>query len=80
VKTDPVRRGFRTFLDVAFVEACIQFAMAFGLALTEAQHAAILVIAPFFVSAFKNMAEDSGYLPALLKAPPSPGENPIPEP
>lgn len=80
MKSDPVRRGFRTFIDVAFVEACIQFAIAFGLALTEAQHAAILVIAPFFVSALKNAAEDSGYLPALMKAPASDGENPIPEP
>lgn len=78
MKSDPVRRGFRTFLDIAFVEAVIQLAIAFGVGLTEAQHAAVLVIAPFFVSAIKNALEDAGTIPALLKAPPSPGENPVP--
>lgn len=76
---DAVRRGIRTFMDVAFVEAMLQLVEAFGAALTEAQHVAILVVAPFFVSAVKNAMEDAGTIPALLKAPPSPGANPIPD-
>lgn len=79
IRSDATRRGFRTFLDVAFVEALIQLAIAFGLTLDEAQHAAILVIAPFFVSALKNAAEDRGTIPALLKAPASDGADPIPD-
>ena len=76
---DAVRRGIRTFMDVAFVEAMLQLVEAFGASLSESQHVAILVIAPFFVSAAKNAMEDAGTIPAVLKAPPSPGANPVPD-
>lgn len=78
--SDALRRGTRTFLDIAFVEAVLQVLMAFGVDFTEAQHAAILVVAPFFISFGKNLLEDNGTIPALLKAPASEGENPIPDP
>jgi hypothetical protein len=77
---DPARRALRTFIDIAFVEAMIQFLIAFGLGLDESQHAAILVVAPFFVSFAKNWLEDNTQFPAVLKAPPSSGENPVPDP
>lgn len=76
---DALRRGTRTFLDIAFVEALLQLAIAFGADFTEAQHAAILVVAPFFISSIKNALEDNGAIPALLKAPASDGEHPIPD-
>lgn len=70
---DPIRRGLRTFTDVAFIEAVLQLLIAFGVDLTEAQHAAILVIAPFFVSAAKNSLEDAtGHAFLIAKANPDP--------
>ena len=76
--TDALRRAVRTFADIAFVEAVLQLALAFGADVSEDQHAAILVVAPFFLSFAKNWLEDNTAFPALLKAPASEGENPVP--
>lgn len=77
---DPLRRSLRGFFQIGFVEAILQLVIAFGVDLTEAQHAAILVVAPFFVAFIQNYLEDNSALPALLKAPASDGENPVPDP
>lgn len=78
--TDPIRRALRTLF---------QFIAGGGLAalVTEVvanvddptAKAAITVFAAFLVAYAQNELEDRGAIPALLKAPPSPGANPIPD-
>ena len=76
--SDPLRRSLRGLAQISFVEAILQLVIAFGVDFTEAQHAAILVVAPFFVAFAQNWLEDNTSFPALGKAPASEGENPIP--
>ena len=75
---DAIRRGTRTLIDIAFVQAVVQALIEFGVDLTVGQRAAIVTLGTFVVSAAKNALEDSGAIPALLKAPASDGENPVP--
>jgi hypothetical protein len=77
--TDPIRRGVRTFLDVAFVTAVVQALVEFGVALTAGQRAVLVTLGTFAVSAAKNALEDAGAIPAFAKAPASDGENPVPD-
>jgi hypothetical protein len=76
---DASRRGLRTLMQIGVVEAVLQLLRAFGVNLTEEQHAAILVLATPLVTAAQNWLEDRGNVPALLKAPASEGANPVPD-
>lgn len=77
---DATRRGLRTLLQVGLVQAAIQVYNAFAPArLTADQVSAITAIATPLLAFVQNFLEDSTPLPALLKSPPSPGVNPVPE-
>lgn len=79
--SDAIRRALRTFLWglVALAGGVPAIAAAFDLeAATVAKVTAVFTVAVAVVTAIVNAAEDKGYLPALLKAPPSPGVNPVP--
>lgn len=75
---DATRRGLRTLLQISTVEAVLQLLKAFGVDLTDDQHAAILVVATPLLTAAVNWLEDNTPLPAVLKAPASSGQNPAP--
>lgn len=60
-------------------EVVIQFLEAFVVEFTEAQHIALLGMLTLLWTFIMNALEDNGTIPALLKAPASEGENPIPE-
>jgi hypothetical protein len=76
---DATRRGIRTFLQIGIVEAVLQLLRAFGVDLTEEQHAAIIVFATPVLALIVNLLEDNTAFPALLKAPASSGQNPAPD-
>jgi negative regulator of sigma E activity len=75
---DASRRSVRTLLQIGVVEGVLQLLTAFGLQLTEEQHAAILVVATPLVTALQCWLEDNSNMPAILKAPASEGQNPTP--
>lgn len=76
---DPTRRSIRTFLQVGLVEAFLRLLEAFGVPISEAQHAALIVFLTPFVALGQNLLEDRTAFPSLLKAPASSGQNPVPE-
>lgn len=76
---DASRRGVRTLLQIGVVEGVLQLLTAFGVALTEDQHAAILVVATPILTAIQCWLEDNTAFPAVLKAPASGGVNPVPD-
>jgi hypothetical protein len=49
-------------------------------ALASAALSALIALISAIVSGLQNMAEDNGYMRALLKAPASPGVHPEPDP
>lgn len=80
--TDAIRRGLRTFLWglVAMTGAIPTLAAAFDVpAGRVAQITAVFTAATAVITAAINSAEDGGLIPALLKAPASSGENPVPD-
>jgi hypothetical protein len=88
--SDAIRRGIRTFVQ-AFIGVILAQSGAILLAAQKGEYvldiewwkriavsgAAAGVIALF--SYIQNALEDRGTVPALLKAPPSPGANPVPD-
>lgn len=58
----------------------LQLLIAFGVDLTEAQHAALLVVATPLFTALVCFVEDNSGFPAVLKGPASSGQNPAPGP
>lgn len=79
---DPIRRGLRTLLQalIALAAGVPTIAAAFDLeAATVAQVGAVLAVATAIITAVVNGLEDRGAIPALLKAPPSAGANPVPD-
>jgi hypothetical protein len=78
---DPTRRAIRTLVQVGLVQGVLQLWNAFApTKLTVDQAAAITLVATPLVGFIQNMLEDSAGMPALLKAPASSGQNPVPEP
>ena len=80
--SDAVRRGIRSALwgILAMSGAVPALAAAFDLpATTVAKVTAIFTAAAAVLTAVINAAEDHGLVPALLKAPASSGENPVPD-
>lgn len=76
---DASRRAIRSFLQIGLVEGVLQLLEAFGVALTADQHAAIIVVAtPVLVLAMNLLEDNVAAFPALLKAPASEGQNPVP--
>lgn len=79
--SDAVRRGLRTFLWglVAMTGAVPSLAAVFEVpAGRVAQITAVFTATTAVVTAVINSAEDSGMVPALLKAPASSGDHPVP--
>lgn len=77
--TDPLRRALRGLLQLGVAETLVQFVEAFVVHLDEAQHVALLGIINLVVTFAQNWLEDTTAMPALLKAPPSAGVNPVPD-
>jgi hypothetical protein len=80
--SDAIRRGLRSFLwgVLAMTGAVPALAAAFDLpAARVAQITAVFTATAAVLTAVINAAEDKGVIPALLKAPASSGENPVPD-
>lgn len=81
--SDSTRRAIRTFFDLA-----PGFLVTLGIVVglldlsveTTAKVSGVLAGATLILAKLRNAAEDAGLVPAVLKAPPSPGENPVPGP
>lgn len=79
--SDAQRRALRALIQIGFVQALIQLYQAFApVRLTADQVQALTVVATPLLAFGQNWLEDNTSAPALLKAPPSPGQNPQPEP
>lgn len=81
--SDPPRRGLRTLLQAVLALAAAVPASAAALGLSAADTArvgAICAIATAVVSVLVNALEDANAIPALLKAVPSSGASPVPDP
>lgn len=79
--SDAQRRAIRGFFQIGLVSAVIALLAAFELIQwTETQTVAVMAVATPVVSFIQNWLEDNTQTPALLKAPTSPGANPVPEP
>lgn len=84
MNNDALRRGFRTLIQVSLVQGLMQLWNAFApplpADLTLEQMSAITVVGTPIVTFAQNWLEDNTSLPALLKAPASPGQKPTPPP
>lgn len=77
--SDAQRRAVRTFVQVGLVQALLALYNAFAPTdLTVEQTTAITLVATPVVGFIQNWLEDNTSAPALLKAPASRGENPVP--
>lgn len=77
--SDALRRAIRGIVQMGLAEALLRLLMAFGVALTEDQHVAILGALTPLVTLVQNLLEDNTGMPALLKGPASEGQNPVPD-
>ena len=79
--SDATRRGLRSLLQVGLVQAAIVLYNAFAVVeLTSEQAGAITLFATPLLAFAQNWLEDNTSMPAVGKAPASPGSNPTPEP
>lgn len=81
--TDAVRRALRTllWLTIAAAGAVPALAAAFNVdAALVGKIVAAFTFAGVLITAAINGLEDRGTIPAVLKAPPSAGANPVPDP
>lgn len=79
--SDAQRRAVRTLLQVSAVQILLQTYNAFAPnPLTNEQYVALTALGSMLVTFGQAWLEDNTRFPALLKAPTSPGQNPIPEP
>ena len=81
--SDAIRRAIRTLLVLCVTAsgAIPALAAAFNVpAGRVAQVVAVFGFVATLLTALLNHAEDAGAIPALLKAPASEGENPVPDP
>lgn len=76
--SDAVRRGLRGLIQSAFASAILTLLIAFGVQLTDAQVVAIMGVLTPLIGFVQNLLEDNTDFPAVLKAPPSGGQNPVP--
>lgn len=80
--SDALRRGLRSalWMTLAMAGAVPALAAAFNLPAGQvAKITAVFTATAAVLTAVVNAAEDKGLVPALLKAPASSGENPIPD-
>ena len=79
--SDAQRRALRSLFQVTLVQALITLYNAFAaVPLTVEQASAITLVATPLLVFGQNWLEDSTSFPAVLKAPASSGENPVPDP
>jgi hypothetical protein len=76
---DATRRALRTLAQFVVAGGFTEAINAFLVDLDPAQKMAILAVLQLVVSFAQNYLEDIGAIPAALKAPPSPGANPVPD-
>lgn len=79
---DALRRGLRSalWMVLAMAGAVPTLAAAFDLPASQvAKVTAVFTAVAAVLTAVINAAEDKGLVPALLKAPASSGENPVPD-
>lgn len=76
---DATRRAIRSFIQIGIVEGTLRLLEAFDVPLTGNQHQAIILFCTPFLALLQNLLEDKTSFPALLKAPPSGGVNPVPD-
>lgn len=80
--SDALRRGIRSALwgVLAMAGAVPTLAAAFNLPASQvAKVTAVFTAMAAVLTAVMNAAEDHGTIPAVLKAPASSGENPVPD-
>jgi hypothetical protein len=81
--TDAKRRGLRTAMQLVVTlggnGALFGLLAVLGADVTLEQYGAVTAVLLPVVTAALNGMEDSGTIPALLKAPASPGVNPVPD-
>lgn len=81
--TDSTRRAIRGAFDFVpgLVAALLVLVPVIGLEAKEVASVTVFLGAVVAACAkLRNALEDAGVIPAILKAPPSPGENPLPDP
>ena len=76
--TDSLRRGIRTLLDVLLAVLAAGVVDTFLVNLDATQRSVLVVALTGAISVIKNGLEDIGTIPALFKAPASPGAHPLP--
>lgn len=76
---DAFRRAARGTIQIGLAEGIVQFVEAFFAKLDEGKHIALLWLLTTVVTFVQNWLEDNTPVPALLKAPPSSGVNPVPD-
>lgn len=86
--SDPLRRALRTFVQ-AFLGSILTSGVLSATATdgvvdwSALEKAGVAALAAGFVAVLtfvQNLFEDKALMPAFLKAPPSPGAHPIPDP
>jgi hypothetical protein len=80
---DSTRRAIRTLLDLipGVIAALLVMVPVLGLSAAKVATVSGFLGAVIVAAAkVRNALEDAGVIPALLKAPPSSGENPLPDP
>lgn len=79
--TDPIRRAIRTLLQFIAGGGLGTFVTEVVADITDARlQALVLAASVMLVSWAQNELEDRGAIPGVLKAPPSAGANPVPDP
>lgn len=77
--SDSLRRGLRTLLDALLAVLAAGVVDAYLVDMDPTQRGALAVALTGVISVIKNALEDSGKIPAVLKAPASDGADPVPD-
>jgi hypothetical protein len=77
---DSLRRALRTLFQAGTAGVIVACYQAFVHPLTPEQAAAALAGLTVVITFGQNALEDAGAIPAMGKAPASPGANPVPDP
>ena len=77
--SDKWRRTARGLIQVGLIQAVLQAYNAFApTPLNDVQYATLTTLLTALFTLAMNWAEDETSFPAIFKAPPSTGENPVP--
>jgi hypothetical protein len=76
--SDAVRRALRTLFQFIAAGGLTELVDEVAADLTGTAKAAVFMVAALVITYAQNELEDRGAIPAVLKAPPSPGADPVP--